>query len=101
VVITVDERSAFAAAGGTADLERYSQTIQKKCMDQMLRYEGGDPAVEAQTGSNKKGTYLAIGGRVRLYKNFFENIDRQFRPAAARPPSGCHPCNTTRPKFDA
>jgi hypothetical protein len=33
--------------------------IGKKCMNQMLLYEGEDLTVEAQTGTTKKRTYLA------------------------------------------
>jgi hypothetical protein len=78
------------------DLERHGQSIQKKCMDQMLVYECGDPAVEAQIGTKKKGTYLALGSRARKYRNELKTLtpgepepplqDRPPAPAASTPP---------------
>jgi hypothetical protein len=96
VVITAEERSAFTATGTTdADLMRHGAAIEKKCMKQMLLYEGLDPGVEAQIGSKKAGTYLAVGRRVRLYKTELkkllalpaqsENPPLQDRPPRAAP----------------
>jgi hypothetical protein len=97
IVMTHEERRAFTADGTSAtDLERHGQSIEKKCMNQMLVYEGGDPEVEAQTGTTKKGTYLALGNRVRKYRNELKKMkpgdsepplqDRPPAPAAATPP---------------
>lgn len=96
IVITDEERKAFTADGTSAtDLETFSKSIEKRCMNQMLVYEGGDPAVEAQTKSTKKATYLAVGRRVRLYRNELKDLtgntepplqDRPSAPAQATPP---------------
>jgi hypothetical protein len=65
IVITADERNAFTADGTSdIDLERHGKSIEKKCTSQMLVYDGGDPEVEAQTGTAKKSTYLAVGRRI-------------------------------------
>jgi hypothetical protein len=51
IVITTQERDAFMTDGmSPSDLETMSRSIQTKCMNKMLVYEGGDPAVEAQNG---------------------------------------------------
>jgi hypothetical protein len=70
IVITDEERTAFTIGGMSAtDLEKCGKSIEKKCMHQMLVYEGGDPAVEAKTGTTKLGTYLALGGRYEGTRN--------------------------------
>lgn len=64
----------------------------------MLVYEGGDSTVEVQTGTTKKGTYLAAGSKeydcaVQEYVENFERDDSESplqhcppAPAAATPP---------------
>jgi hypothetical protein len=96
IVITDEERDAFTADGTSAkNLEMYGKRIEKKCMNQMLLYEGGDPSVEAQTGTTKIGTYLALGNRVRKYRNQLKTLtvnsepQLQVRPPA--PPKGTPP----------
>jgi hypothetical protein len=51
-------------------------------------YEGGSPEVEAQTGTTKKATYLAIGRRVREYKTVLKTLTgNQDPPLQERPPA--------------
>ena len=64
-VITVKECEDFTADGtSAADLDKCGKSVEKMCMSQMLSYEGSIPEVEAQTGTAKKATYLAVGRQV-------------------------------------
>ena len=54
-VITVEEREAFTADRMlAADLEKFGKSVEKRCMSQILLYEGGSREVEAQTGTTKR-----------------------------------------------
>jgi hypothetical protein len=97
IVITDEERTtAFTICGTSAtNLEKFGKSIEKKYMHQMLVYKGGDPAVEAKTGTTELGTYLALWGRVRRYKKQLKTLtsesdpqlqDRPPAPVAATPP---------------
>ena len=89
-VITAEEREAFTADGtSAADLEKFSKSIEKRCMSQILLYEGGSREVETQTGTIKKATYLAVGRRVREYKKVLKPLTggNQDPPLQERPPA--------------
>ena len=89
-VITAEEREAFTADGtSAADLEKFSKSIEKRCMSQILLYEGGSREVETQTGTTKKATYLAVGRRVREYKKVLKPLTggNQDPPLQERPPA--------------
>jgi hypothetical protein len=69
VVISDEERKVVKShSAAAADLEVIWKNVEKKCMDQMLEYEGGSPEVEVQIRTRKRATYLAIGPRVRDHK---------------------------------
>jgi hypothetical protein len=54
-VITDEECEAFTADGmSAADLEKNGKSVEKRCMSQILLYEGGSQEVEAQTGTTKR-----------------------------------------------
>jgi hypothetical protein len=54
-VNTVEKREAFTADGMSAvDLEKFGKSVEKRCMSQILLYEGGSREVEAQTGTTKR-----------------------------------------------
>jgi hypothetical protein len=98
VVMTKEERHAFMSRGtAPADLERFAKSIEKKCMQQMLVYEGTDTSIEAQTVLNgeMQGTYLAMGRRVQLYKNELKTLTGHtgpsIQPLQDRPPAPTAP----------
>ena len=96
-VITVEERESFTADGTSAAyLEKCGRSIEKRCMIQILLYEGVIPEAGAYTGTTKKATYLTVGRRLREYKKvlktFTVNQDPplQERPLAPDPKIGNH-----------
>ena len=93
-VISEVDRQLLTAKVGVVD----SQTIytlccrlQRQCMDQLWVFEGSDPEVERElinngaAGNKKKGTYQAIGVRVREYKDkIMEGLVANGKPVPKR-----------------
>ena len=89
-MLTVEESEDFTADGtSAADLEKFGKSIEKRCMSQIILYEGGRQEVEAQTGTTKKANYPAVGRRVQEYKKVLktvmENQDPPFQECLPAP----------------
>ena len=88
-MIKVEKREAFTS-DGTSDeeLKKFGKSVEKRCMSQILLYEGGIQEVEAQTGITKTENYLAVGMQVRQYKKALKNLTgNQDLPLQEPPPS--------------
>ena len=94
-MIKVEKREAFTS-DGTSDeeLKKFGKSVEKRCMSQILLYEGGIQEVEAQTGITKTENYLAVGMQVREYKKALKNLTvnkdllSQEHPPAPDPKTG-------------
>ena len=90
-LVATEEEREILSEGNVDDtrLESCSRSLEKRCMEQMLRCEGVDPEVEKQTRGNKKATYLALGRRIRVYKNELKKLlgsNNADLPLQDRPP---------------